>query len=127
MMGSFYEQGFDTGQPTFKENLIYMTGRETEEEVDALIPAITVDGVEPEIECPLLVLHGELDELTPREDAERFVERAVKARKKELVIFENEFHPLGGVSPQVYDKVADWLHDNLSGVTGAPTAPKVTD
>src|SRR5262249_17921701 len=65
MMGSFYEQGFDVGQPTFKENFMYMTGCETEVEVDELIPYVTVDGIESEIGCPLLVLHGEMDELTP--------------------------------------------------------------
>jgi pimeloyl-ACP methyl ester carboxylesterase len=113
MMGSFYEQGFDLGQPTFKENLMYMTGSATEEEVEELIPHITVDGLEEGIRCPLLVLHGELDELTPEEDAQRFVERAVNADPRELVIYENEFHPLGGVSPQVFNKVADWLHDRL--------------
>lgn len=113
MMGSFYEQGFDLGQPTFKENLMYMTGSATEAEVEELIPFITVDGVEEGIRCPLLVLHGELDELTPEEDARRFVERAVNAEPRELVIYENEFHPLGGVSPQVFNKVADWLQDRL--------------
>lgn len=113
MMGSFYEQGFDLGQPTFKENLMYMTGSETETEVDELVPAITLDGLEERIGCPLLVLHGELDELTPEEDARRFIDRAVNANPRELVIYENEFHPLGGVSPQVFNKVADWLHDRL--------------
>lgn len=119
MMGSFYEQGFDLGQPTFKENLMYMTGCTDEAEADALIPLITLDGIEPDIRCPLLVLHGELDELTPEDDARMFVDRAVNASPRELVVYPDEFHPLGGVSPQVFNKVADWLSVQL----GAATAP----
>jgi dipeptidyl aminopeptidase/acylaminoacyl peptidase len=114
MMGSFYEQGFDLGQPTFKENFIYMTGSDSEEEAEALIPFVTLDGMESEIRCPLLVLHGEMDELTPEEDARRFVRRAVNAHPREIVIFENEFHPLGGVSPQAFNHVADWLYEQLA-------------
>lgn len=123
MMGSFYEQGFDFGQPAFKENLMYMTGAETEDEVNAIIPNITVEGIEERIECPLLVLHGEMDELTPEEDARRFVERATNAEPRELIIYENEFHPLGGVSPQAFNTVADWLHDRL-GLGAVPPNEK---
>jgi dipeptidyl aminopeptidase/acylaminoacyl peptidase len=128
MMGSFYEQGFDLGQPTFKENFMYMTGSESEAEAEALIPFVTLDGIETEIRCPLLVLHGEMDELTPEEEARRFVDRAVNADPREIVIFENEFHPLGGVSPEAFNHVADWLHDNLSAATppldGRTTVPR---
>jgi dipeptidyl aminopeptidase/acylaminoacyl peptidase len=113
MMGSFYEQGFDLGQPTFKENFIYMTDAADEEEADRLIPFVTLDGREADIHCPLLVLHGEMDELTPEEDARRFIDRAVNAEPRELIIYENEFHPLGGVSPQAFSRVADWLQDQL--------------
>jgi len=114
MMGSFYEQGFDVGQPTFKENFMYMTGADTEEDADALIPYVTVDGIEEDIRCPLLVLHGEMDELTPEEDARRFVDRARNAGPRELIVYEDEFHPLGGVSPQAFSRIADWLDDRLS-------------
>lgn len=124
MMGSFYEQGFDLGQPTFKENLMYMTGSDTEEEVDEIIPNITLDGLEQDVRCPLLVLHGELDELTPEEDARRFVNRAVYAEPRELVIFENEFHPLGGVSPQAFNKVADWLTGMLAAGEDSLPSPE---
>jgi dipeptidyl aminopeptidase/acylaminoacyl peptidase len=123
MMGSFYEQGFDVGQPTFKENFIYMTGVESEAAADALIPYVTLDGMEDDIRCPLLVLHGEMDELTPEEDARRFVDRARNAEPRELVIYENEFHPLGGVSPEAFSRVADWLGERLHGdSTGAGEA-----
>src|SRR5262249_49426351 len=90
MMGSFYEQGFDAGQPTFKETLMYLTGCESEEEVDELIPYITLAGVEQELEASLLILIGEFDELAPAQDAQMFMNRAIKADKKDLVIFENE-------------------------------------
>jgi dipeptidyl aminopeptidase/acylaminoacyl peptidase len=113
MMGSFYEQGFDLGQPTFKENFMYMTGAANEEEAEAFIPWVTLDGMESEIRCPLLVLHGEMDELTPEDDARMFLDRAVNAEPRELVIYENEFHPLGGVSPEAFNRIADWLQDQL--------------
>lgn len=114
MMGSFYEQGFELGQPTFKENLLYMMGAESEDELDELIPKITLEGLEADIGCPLLVLHGEMDELTPPEDAKYLMGKAVNADPKELVIYENEFHPLGGVSPQAFNAIADWLGDRLA-------------
>jgi dipeptidyl aminopeptidase/acylaminoacyl peptidase len=118
MMGSFYEQGFDIGQPTFKENLMYMTGFSEESEVDRLIPRITLDGMEGEVESSLLVLHGEFDELTPADDAERFIARAVSAAERELVIYEDEFHPLGGVCPEAFAKAADWLAQRLEAPAG---------
>jgi fermentation-respiration switch protein FrsA (DUF1100 family) len=79
--------------------------------------------MEDDIRCPLLVLHGEMDELTPEEDARRFVDRARNAEPRELVIYENEFHPLGGVSPEAFSRVADWLGERLHGdSTGAGEA-----
>lgn len=113
LMGAFYEQGFDLGQPSFKENLMYMTGAESEEEVDEIIPYITVDGLEDKLHCALLMLHGEFDELTPESDARMFIDRAVNAKPKELTIYENEFHPCGGVAPEAFGKVADWMAHQL--------------
>jgi dipeptidyl aminopeptidase/acylaminoacyl peptidase len=113
-MGSFYEQGFDLGQPTFKENFMYMTDSPSEDEADKLIPYVTVAGIESELRCPLLVLHGEFDELTPQEDAVAFIQRAVNAPSKQLVVYQDEFHPLGGVSPEAFRRAADWLVDELS-------------
>jgi dipeptidyl aminopeptidase/acylaminoacyl peptidase len=114
MMGSFYEQGFDLGQPFFKENLMFMMEVDDENEIDAVIPLISLDGIEASIQSSLLVLHGEFDELTPEEDARRFVERAVNAEPRELIIYENEFHPLGGVSPEAFNTAADWLQEQLT-------------
>lgn len=114
-MGAFYEQGFDLGQPSFKENLMYMTGAESEEEVNAIIPYITVEGLEEQLHCAFLLLHGEFDELTPESDARMFIDRAVNASPKELTIYENEFHPCGGVAPEAFGKVADWMAEQLGG------------
>jgi len=114
MMGSFYEQGFGLGQPTFKENVMYMTGAADEREVDEIVPHISVEGIEDRIVCPLLVLHGEFDDLTPEEDAVLFVRRATAASSTELVVYENEFHALGGVSPEAFNKAADWLATHLA-------------
>ena len=41
------------------------------------------------------------------------------ARKQEVIVYENEFHPLGGVSPEAFARIADWLADQL-GVRAAP-------
>jgi hypothetical protein len=43
-----------------------------------------------------------------------FIDRAVNAKPKELTIYENEFHPCGGVAPEAFGKVADWMARQLS-------------
>lgn len=113
MMGSFYEQGFDLGWPLAKENLMFLLDAESEAEVDEALQYVTLDGKEDRIHCPLMVLHGEFDEFVLPEDAKRFVERSVNAPSKELHIYEDEWHALAGVAPEAYNRVADWISDQL--------------
>ena len=52
----------------------------------AVLSAMTLDEVAPEITCPLLVLHGESDRQVPVEQAHRTIAAASHAAKRELRI-----------------------------------------
>jgi dipeptidyl aminopeptidase/acylaminoacyl peptidase len=66
-----------------------------------------------EITCPILIVQGEFDELCTPAQVEAILANA-KA-PYEMRIYEDEFHPLGGVAVEAYELSADWLRDRLDG------------
>jgi hypothetical protein len=71
-----------------------------------------------QITCPVLYGIGEFDELTQLEQAVASYER-VRA-PKELRVYENEFHPLGGTAAEVFRFGAEWLERALNGELREP-------
>ncbi|MEV7953664.1 hypothetical protein [Streptomyces sp. NPDC088141] len=71
-----------------------------------------------EITCPVFMGIGEFDELTQLEQALATYER-VRA-PKEMRVYENEFHPLGGTAAEVFRFGAEWLERALAGELSAP-------
>jgi hypothetical protein len=63
--------------------------------------------------APILVAQGEFDELCTPEVVEKIISKA-KA-PQELRIYENEFHPLGGVAVEAFEGAIDWIKDRLDG------------
>ena len=78
---------------------------------------MTVKGYMDKVQCPTLLVTGEFDPLCPLEDAIEVYEDLTC--KKEMWVFENQFHPLvslsnlGGVDNHQY--ILDWLHRALIG------------
>ncbi len=102
---------FTESSPRFKQVFMYMAGMDDEDEFDKMAKEMTVKGYMDKIQCPTLLVTGEFDPLCPLEDAiEVFDDLTCK---KEMWVFENQFHPLvnlknlGGLDNHQY--ILDWF------------------
>jgi len=105
--GTWYTKDiiFEQSPPAFKQRYMYMSGITDEDAFDAFASEMTLDGLESQIEVPTFVAHGEYDELMPREYAKQFFDRL--DCPKELLLFENQFHAIGG--PDETNEIVDWF------------------
>ncbi|MFI5777326.1 alpha/beta hydrolase [Nocardia sp. NPDC051570] len=105
---------FERAQPTFKNNYMYMAGYSDEDAFDReLVSRMPLGNLVADITCPVLYGIGEFDELTPLEQALASYERITAP--KEMRVYEDEFHPLGGVAAEVFRFGAEWLERALAG------------
>jgi cephalosporin-C deacetylase-like acetyl esterase len=108
------QRAFDTAQPKFKANYMYMTGYTDEARFDEEIASkMELLSVAPKLACPVLMSIGEFDELTLLSSAFALYE-AIEA-PKELVVWEQEFHGMGGVTAESLMLCVDWLERGLRG------------
>jgi pimeloyl-ACP methyl ester carboxylesterase len=103
---------FEYAQPNFKTNYMYMAGVEEEAEFDRQAPFHTLADI-GEITAPILVTQGEFDELCTPQQVEAIIKHAKVPH--ELRIYENEFHPLGGVAVEAFEGAIDWINDRFDG------------
>ena len=109
---------FNTASPTFKLNYMYMSGYDDEDAFDRFMETLSLDGLEEKISCPLMLVTGEDEDLSPMDVT---LEVFGKIRQpKSLVMFEGMKHSIE--APYV-DYAADWLTDWLTGRT--PKSEKV--
>jgi len=104
---------FEYAQPNFKTNYMYMAGEDSEPAFDRKAPLHDLREDIKEITCPLLIAQGEFDELCAPAQLEAIISRSTAPY--ELRIYEDEFHPLGGVAVEAYESAVDWLKDRLDG------------
>ncbi|MGW7447482.1 alpha/beta hydrolase [Kitasatospora sp. NPDC054795] len=110
---------FERAQPTFKNNYMFMAGYTDEEAFDRdLARRMPLGDLVADITCPVLYGIGEFDELTDLGQALESFER-VRA-PKELRVYEDEFHPLGGVAAEAFRFGAEWLQRALAGEFADP-------
>jgi len=109
---------FTQSSPRFKQMFMYMAGYDDEAKFDKEVASgMTVRGYLGKIKCPTLLVTGEFDPLCPLEDAvEAYRDLKVP---KEMWVFENQYHPLWGLSNlggmDTHDYVLDWLKAFFSG------------
>ncbi len=117
-MGVYLEKDalFKRGKPAYRANYMYMSNVHDEDAFDEMANQMTLEPLAGKIKCPTLLAMGEFDELCPLEDAERLFD--LLQCPKELWVYENETHTLGGRLPDFYLAVADWLLDALEGKFG---------
>jgi dipeptidyl aminopeptidase/acylaminoacyl peptidase len=109
---------FEYAQPNFKTNYMYMAGDDSEAEFDRKAPLHDLREDIKDIRCPVLIVQGEFDELCTPAQLEAIITKATAPY--ELRIYEDEFHPLGGVALEAYEGAADWLKDRLDGKPAQP-------
>ncbi|WP_031465929.1 alpha/beta hydrolase family protein [Sciscionella sediminilitoris] len=114
-----FETIFERAQPSFKNNYLYMAGYTDEEAFDReLKQRMPLGELVRNIERPVLLGIGEFDELTPVENAIATFEKITAP--KEMRVYENEFHPLGGVAAEVFAYSAEWVRRTLDGAFDTP-------
>ncbi|MGW5018633.1 alpha/beta hydrolase [Streptomyces cacaoi] len=105
---------FKVAQPSFKSNFMYMSGYTDEERFDRELAArMPLGDLVTGITRPVLIGIGEFDELTRLEQALATYER-IRA-PKEMRVYEDEFHPLGGTAAEVFRFGAEWVERALNG------------
>jgi len=104
---------FKCAQPGFRKNYMYMSGIYNDDEFDEMAEQMTLENIAPNIKIPTLLSVGEWDELNPIEHSKKFFE--LLGGPKELWVWEDEFHPCGGVAHEAYPAAIDWL---LAAVNG---------
>lgn len=102
-----------TAQPTFKFNLMFMSGATNDDQFREIFGSMTVADIQDDVHVPYLLLQGELDELSPLHEARQLFE-AIPG-PKEMVLYARENHVLGGAIPEALGTVADWLADRFAG------------
>ncbi|MGF7153497.1 alpha/beta hydrolase family protein [Novosphingobium gossypii] len=110
---------FERAQPSSKNNYMYMSSYTNEDDFDREIARkMPLGDLVAQIECPVLVGIGEFDELTRLEEAITSFER-IKA-PKELRVYEDEYHRLGGVAAEIIRFGGEWLERAMSGDLAEP-------
>ncbi|OGA14814.1 MAG: hypothetical protein A3G25_19275 [Betaproteobacteria bacterium RIFCSPLOWO2_12_FULL_63_13] len=104
---------FTRSFPGFKERFMWMAGYEDETEFDEFAKLLTLKGLGQRIKCPILIVAGEDDQLSPIAYTHEFFGE-IEAPKT-LVIYKGEAH---GISDNLDEKalIADWMMNRLEGV-----------
>jgi cephalosporin-C deacetylase-like acetyl esterase len=105
---------FERAQPSFKRNFMNMSGYTDEDAFDREVAAkMRLDDLVGKITVPVLMQYGEFDELSTV-DATIALYDKITAPKR-LMVFEQEFHALGGVGAELIGGAASWLDLALAG------------
>ena len=114
---------FNVAQPSYKANFMYMAGYDDEDAFDELAAEMINDDLYGDINCPMLMVTGEYDELTRLEDT--FSVYDMVNAPKELWVYGEEFHPIGPSSGEWQIAALDWLGKALNGGIGSDHACKL--
>lgn len=90
----------------------YLWGTTSAEEADKVARRVTLAGVAEEVECPLLVIHGKMDTITPYQEAVKIYEAA--RCPKEILLFEDGNHLCHNLHHVVRPMTADWMRGKLA-------------
>jgi dipeptidyl aminopeptidase/acylaminoacyl peptidase len=109
---------FNMASPSFKLRYMFMADYDDEDAFDAFAETIDLRPVAPDIKCPVLIIAGEEDQLSPIEHSYDVFDRITAP--KEIMVYEGANHALSegtsiafGENPRVY--CADWTADRIAG------------
>jgi cephalosporin-C deacetylase-like acetyl esterase len=105
---------FEKAQPGFKANFMRMTGYTDEDAFETdIVATMGVASLVDQIECPVMMTYGEFDELSTLPETIALFGK-IKSPKR-LMVFEQEFHSLGGVGAELIGSAADWIVNLFAG------------
>lgn len=106
----------------WEEHMNWVLGTTSAEEILDVVDRMNLDEAVPNIECPLLVVHGEGDRQIPLEMAQKTIREAVKSPRAELKVFTRDD---GGIEHCQVDHgalaveyMADWAAEVLGAKGG---------
>jgi cephalosporin-C deacetylase-like acetyl esterase len=100
--------------PRWKQLFAYLTHSSTEEELDAVMSAMTLDGYLERIDCPVLMSSGEYNHRDPIEEVFALFDQLTAPA--ELWVFADQFQQIALPSGRsTEDLMYDWLVDRLEG------------
>ena len=108
--------------PRYKQLFAYLTQSSTEEDLDKVVSAMTMEGRMEKITCPTLITAGEYDPRAPLDEVYRLFDQ-MKA-PAELWVMPDQHHN-GSVTQKarsavweadIHAFVCDWLRDRFNGI-----------
>lgn len=112
--GAMYSlRNLPTTPPIIREGFIFASGSSTVEEATKFYECINLEGIVSGVKCPLLVVHGGRDVITPPENAELTVRYA--GGPTELLFYEESIHCCHDRAHIVRPAMADFLAEHLVG------------
>jgi 2,6-dihydroxypseudooxynicotine hydrolase len=110
--GAMYDlKEFDIGPPLIKDGFQMVTRARDLDETRERVAFIDMEGVAERIECPLYVLHGGKDNITPPYNAERMIAEASGPTR--LRLYPDSIHCNHDVAHIARPEMADWLAEQL--------------
>ena len=109
--GSYRPQEILAVRPWYLRKYAILFGTD-DESMQRLFPRMTLEGLAGQIECPLLIVHGENDPIFSVEGVQRIYSEA-RSRDKTIRIYPGAGHCSNGSETEAYSGMADWLRDRL--------------
>ena len=94
-----------------RDGFVFVSGSKSVAEATRFFECINLEGVAPRIRCPLLVVHGGLDTITPLENATRLVQEA--SGPVETLIWQDSGHCCHDRAHIVRPAMADFMARHL--------------
>lgn len=110
------ESRWDRANALSRRGHQFVTKSPDEEATRQVVADWTMAPLAGDIECPLLVVHGELDTIVPLDQAEAYAKAVPHA---ELVVVPRGNHVCNNLPHVVRPQVADWMDRTLGAAGGA--------
>lgn len=109
--GSYYPQEICINFPAYHHKFALLCGV-SDEEMTERWKEMTLEGLAEQIDCSLLIVHGDADPTFSLEGVKRvYVESPSK--DKEIVVYPGVGHCSAGIENESYRLMADWLSEKL--------------
>ena len=116
-LGGYFDMAsfWDTSSDVLLDILQFAFGADDRTQAREMARRFTLSGSAENIECPVLVVHSDGDDICPLSEAERTA--ATIGDNAELLVFEGGNHCCDNMPAVVRPLMADWMSKQLGGAT----------